>query len=279
MNRKPVDRSLELSLLKTCPVNCDYCPQETLKNAVRRTNSVEGCLDPLDARSCVRNASIDPGGIVPVDVYFAGFTEPLLSPHFVSIFRSCEVEAEVRSIVVYSTGRGIDPAKIDIMRRSKKLALVDWHLPATCGEDATSWHFMQHMPAIREIGVERQRASVIVDRKAKVDLEPLRSQLPFELRRVHKISRAGNVPHVASRIAAGAVTCCKVHETPRPIVLPGGDVSICCNDFGLELIIGNLKSQTWDELDFDRVRRLQQDPSSGALCFRGCHIAKLIENR
>jgi FkbM family methyltransferase len=46
----------------------------------------------------------------------------------------------------------------------------------------------------------------------------------------------------------GPRTCGCVENLYHNVMLPNGDVSLCCMDYGLDNILGNLDSQTWEEI-------------------------------
>ena len=46
----------------------------------------------------------------------------------------------------------------------------------------------------------------------------------------------------------GPRTCGCVEHLYHNVLLPNGDVSLCCMDYGLDNILGNLDSQTWEEI-------------------------------
>ena len=62
----------------------------------------------------------------------------------------------------------------------------------------------------------------------------------------------------------------KCHRKRSNILLPNADVALCCNDYGLQHIIGNLLNQSYDSLfhsnEFRRVKAGMQDNASEILC-------------
>ena len=65
------------------------------------------------------------------------------------------------------------------------------------------------------------------------------------------------------------------------MLLPNGLLLACCNDYGLELILGNLYTETWEEMinssPFDRIERSFDDPSIDILC-RKCNRVQCRED-
>ena len=79
-------------------------------------------------------------------------------------------------------------------------------------------------------------------------------QLPFPHERVvindtNKISRGGNLWATTDK---GGEQCFNSPSFQQNVVLPNGDVYLCCMDYGLKHKIGNLYLQHFDELQRDK---------------------------
>jgi len=88
--------------------------------------------------------------------------------------------------------------------------------------------------------------------------------------------RAGTTRTARGTHMKGMYECFKLVH-PQFAMLPNCDVALCCNDFGLKHILGNLLTQSYDEIvnskEFRRIRadRLKFD-SKDILC-RNCMFA------
>jgi hypothetical protein len=62
----------------------------------------------------------------------------------------------------------------------------------------------------------------------------------------------------------------KCHRIRNNVLLPNGEVALCCNDYGLRHIIGNLLTGSYDALfkgdEFRKVRSGMKDNASEILC-------------
>ena len=56
------------------------------------------------------------------------------------------------------------------------------------------------------------------------------------------------------------------------MLMPNGDVLLCCMDYGMRAPIGNLLMQTWEELDRGTIARLNLN--DGQTICRNCHGAE-----
>lgn len=63
------------------------------------------------------------------------------------------------------------------------------------------------------------------------------------------------------------IGCARLHHN---ILLPNGDVVLCCTDFGMRHVLGNLLSQDYPSLfqsgEFLKVKRGQKDETLDILC-------------
>ena len=86
----------------------------------------------------------------------------------------------------------------------------------------------------------------------------------------------------------GAIRCAK--DLRENVLLPNGDVSACCNDYGLEHVFGNLVEQDYESLfkssEYKRLEELQRNDSGDLLCRRDCKyargvtvVSKVLENK
>ena len=59
-----------------------------------------------------------------------------------------------------------------------------------------------------------------------------------------------NIQHRWNRIqhTDGPRTCGCVENLYHNVLMPNGDVSLCCMDYGLDNIIGNLDNQSYEEV-------------------------------
>jgi radical SAM protein with 4Fe4S-binding SPASM domain len=74
-----------------------------------------------------------------------------------------------------------------------------------------------------------------------------------------------------------SLTCKSTPFYDRNVLLPNGDVVLCCMDYNLKHIIGNLLTQSYDEIFEDRLLQdiIEINESSE---FNKCSICKSCEN-
>jgi radical SAM protein with 4Fe4S-binding SPASM domain len=68
---------------------------------------------------------------------------------------------------------------------------------------------------------------------------------------------------------------CEMRYMHRHVVLPDGSVSLCCMDFGLQHVLGNLLNVDYNDLheggEWEKLRRSQKELDNNILC-RNCEF-------
>jgi hypothetical protein len=179
-----------------------------------------------------------------------------------------------------------------------KFVQLNVHLPSSDPSDERIPITEEYLAIIDAIADNEQLPvswlclSGAVSKEIRVDL-PVRHSVPH--------TRAGNVDRIrqlkgkirrskvgqtvnedalvsedlAASIQSGVVYCGK--NLNENVLLPNGDVVICCNDYGLEHRMGNLLENSYDSLFTSQgYLSLQAKMSKGGsdvLCPRGCRFA------
>lgn len=242
-----------------CVVDCVFCPQRTLQKSYKgeRFLSLDNFKKAVDKMP------------QEIRVTFAGFTEPWLNPKTTDMLLYAHQEGH--PISVFTTGIGMD---IDDVERIKNIPYAG----------NPNGGFVLHLP-----DQERKAKHPITDRYIKVIEkfgEVHREIQNFTLMcmgTVHESvrhvfpnaptyemwSRAGNLlgesmmkPELLNRkdeyksVYHGEqpMTCGCLEKLYHNIMLPNGDVSLCCMDYGLEHILGNLLEQDYEDvIPFDNT--------------------------
>jgi len=236
-----------------CVVDCVFCPQRTLQKVYdgERTMSLDNFKKAVDK--------------IPqeVRITFAGFTEPWLNKYCTDMVLYAHEQGH--PVSVFTTGIGMD---VDDIERIK-------HIPFAGGPNGG---FVLHLP-----DQERKAKHPITKRYVEV-IEHFGKVYPqihnfttMAMGTVHERvkhvfhdapvygmwSRAGNLlgesimkPELLNRkdeyrsIYHGEqeMTCGCMEKMYHNVMLPNGDVSLCCMDYGLEHILGNLYEQSYEDV-------------------------------
>lgn len=83
---------------------------------------------------------------------------------------------------------------------------------------------------------------------------------------------------------SGAIACSLCgQELNRNVLLPDGTVLLCCMDYGMKHILGNLREQSYDEImnggEMQRIKKCMNDELKDDILCRSCALSHLIHNK
>lgn len=96
--------------------------------------------------------------------------------------------------------------------------------------------------------------------------------------------RAGNLENKDNKLRGGEkcgrIYCERAVNLNHNVLLPDGTVVLCCNDFGMKHVLGNLLKEDYDSIISSEQMRLVKrgmniDESLSILC-RKCMFAKIL---
>jgi hypothetical protein len=160
-----------------------------------------------------------------VSIGFSGFSEPFLNP-------------ECLSMVEYAIQEGY---KVDVATTLVGLKLADVPRLARCKLAGFVLHLADNLGNARiPITSEFQQVLTKVLTSVKID--------QFITMNEHFTSnlRAGNLP--GRKIHKRGWFICQSLVHPDCIMLPNGDVVLCCQDWGLKHVLGNLFMQNYEDI-------------------------------
>lgn len=236
-----------------CVVDCVFCPQRTLQ----KSYTGERFLSLDNFKKCIDKIPTE------VRITFAGFTEPWLNPDCSDMVLYANEKGH--PISVFTTGIGM---KLDDIEKIKDIPFAG----------QPNGGFTLHLP-----DKERKAKHPITDRYVKVierfgevykeiqnfttmcmgEVDDSVSHVFYGSHVPEMWSRSGNLfgeslmkPELMNRkdeyksVYHGEEprTCGCIEKLYHNVVLPNGDVSLCCMDYGLEHIIGNLLDQSYEEV-------------------------------
>jgi hypothetical protein len=255
---------LEVSTVVGCKMRCSYCPQAV---HVQRYHE-DGAQDRQMSLATFQQAlSTVPRG---VRVVFAGMAEPFLN----SLAPDFMVHAHVlgHPVAVYSTLAGLHPGDV---QRVASIPFAEFviHLPDNEGRmkfDVTD-DYLLLLKAVRK-AIPCSHFSVIgpVHHRIAPIVGPVNDDT------AGLISRAGNIGKKIGK--TGALRCSAMGDVmDHNVLLPNGNVVLCCCDYSLKHVLGNLTTQTWSSLftgeEYLSVKRgLAGDESIPLIC-RSCELS------
>jgi SAM-dependent methyltransferase len=236
---------------KGCAINCVFCPQTVLINEYKGTRvlSLENFKLVIDKL---------PTGI---GVIFAGLSEPWLNPDCTEMV--LYAHSKGHQISIFTTGIGMTIEDVDRIK----------HIPFASGVDRG---FTLHIPDVEKYAnhpltdkyiplLEHIRDSNIAHlRVVSMGMTPddIRDIFPY-VQKARMFSRAGNLAkeevfkprlarlkteYLSTDNGEGKVSCAAPEGLHHTVMMPNGDVSICCQDYELKHVIGNLFTQEYNDI-------------------------------
>jgi Iron-sulfur cluster-binding domain len=270
-----------------CKVACSYCPQGTFTRAHRRKATGDGSkvMDPERFRTFLSTVPTS------VKISFAGHSEPFLNAH-------------CTELILHAAGKG--------HRVGVNTTLVDFPVAQLDRLAGVAFeNFILHLPGFID-GVANE--NMPVDEVYLASLAGLLDRKIPTLLRIHGEAthpevqdlldeRGASVERRGIRAFAGAVDLAKNalfgdrnvrrntrHEGPmgicpriyQNILLPDGDVTLCCQDWEQRHILGNLGRDRWEDLansaEMAKIRAGFDDDTIDTLC-RVCEDAPVTPSR
>ncbi len=256
-------RILEISTVVGCSIACAYCPQKThVTNYAARSSEFRMSLDTF--KKCLSTIPSD------VEIQFAGMAEPWLNPECTDMVLHALVKSH--SVGIYTTCVGMTMWTVARLKYYP-LRIFCIHLPDDAGQMKLKIDqnyldvvkaCIKNIPtcSLMCVGTVHPHVRAILDK----DVTNWTSGL---------ISRAGNLPVIKDIYKSGPLKQlpCMEHN----VLLPNGDVVLCCCDYSQKHIIGNLTRQSYEELfsgtEFQRIIKGLKDESEAIIC-RKCEIAE-----
>ena len=244
---------------------CSYCPQNLhVKEYTKKTREVLMSLDTFEL--CLSK--------IPkhVDIIFAGMAEPFLNKQCADMMVLANNLGY--KVGVYTTGVGVTASDIAKIKDINFL-YVCLHVPDGKGDMKIKIDegYIDTLKMVLPIVTQKMCIGKIDERVKEVVGDVIDGSVGL-------FSRAGNLKSLAIPKKVGVLGCSACGEKlDHNILLPNGEVLLCCMDYGQESVLGNLTNCTYDELfNSEQYKLIQQglkDDSSNIIC-RRCEISKLI---
>jgi len=275
-------RSCKVSILEVtttlgCRVACAYCPQELYtKTFIERDRTTRLSLDTL-------KTSLDniPEGTLSA-VVFSGYSEPFLNPDCTSMILHCL--SRNLPVEVFTTMVGVTLDDIDRLRD----ASIKWVIHIPDNQGLTKIKVDDNYFAMLEKLVDEFEEVVFLFTHGGLLFEYVHPEVLSFLNE-KKIrfydhlehSRAGHISRkgmTSFRVPGKLRRCWRLNAN---VLLPNGDVTLCCQDFGQKHLLGNLVTSDYESLftseEFAKVEASLEDESIDSLC-RQCVLYSFPEN-
>ncbi|MEY4263448.1 MAG: hypothetical protein RL373_16 [Pseudomonadota bacterium] len=270
--------AMEITTMIGCPLMCTFCPQDNLRESYGKGIKYMQPMDLMTVLSKIpKNTRID----------FSGMSEPWANPECTQMLEM--VLFMGFKVAIYTTLYGMeDPERVKKALESHpdQVEIVMFHLPDANGnmkgwKNSEEWlHALKTMTNLKvPCGID----AMTMDGSGFVapELQSIVGRLPGW--KGHTRADSLNVEQVAGQSISVtprnefALTCASTPFYDRNVLLPNGDLVLCCMDYDLKHIIGNLLDQTYEEI-FKGKPLLDLIAINEATDFNKCSICKSCEN-
>jgi len=250
--------TLEVTPLVGCSNMCSYCPQDKLIEAFAQDFQADKRVMSLnDFRKYIKTLPKS------VDLNFTGYVEPFLNKESHLMIQHAILKGH--SVLVNTTLMGLDLATIDFLRRIPYDRGFNIHLPSGSFNEMIG----AQKPAktfTSNAGVQlnyisdsyRELVDYLIEHPVSKQsfhchgsihphLEYVLDKVKVNVRGLN--SRAANLtPDSKAKVPPEFNIRGKCSRITQNNILPNGSLSLCCQDYGLEEIVGDLSRSSWAEI-------------------------------
>lgn len=272
---KPI---LEITTKIGCSVNCKYCPQSKLvaayqtkeRDKILSFNSFKTYLDKIPPLVLIR---------------FCGMSEPFLNPECGKMIRYA-VEKGF-DIDLYTTLVGVERNEFLSLLKILPEGSITLHLAdafQNCNIPVTK----EYVSMVKSVFASPGRLCNCVSYHGELHPE-LEGIVPEGTVIWNEMQdRAGNLSeeevNVYHQEKSGPVICTENYGYSAMldcnILLPNGEVALCCMDYGLEYLLGNLNEESYlDIRTGENIRKIRKEmlaDGDDTLICRRCNLAREI---
>lgn len=258
------DRSdwIEITTKVGCKNRCEYCPQSKLIKKYKLIND-EIFMSFDTFKMCISTIPKE------IQIHFTGFCEPFLNPltiDFIEYSIQQKYQILINTMLTGVKKKYIDRLKV-LLQQKLWPGPLTIHLP--CNEYNSTiitknyYEILGYtIETLEEVNFHIHGTPI-----KEVDnfIKSIRGEYFVKRRGIH--SRAGNVKLKDISLLPKKMIC---HRIKDHVLLPNGDVVLCCVDYGLEEILGNLKEMSYQELHLtDKFKEIKKN---GSLLCRKCEF-------
>lgn len=269
--------SIEITMVIGCKVNCRYCPQKMLLSKYYKDNPKRiSIMDMTTFEKCLEIFPKD------YDLSFGGMSEPFLNDSFIDMLKmAC---GKGRKVFLYTTLVGIKKEQVEEII-SLPIQFVVLHVADKYNYARISKNEDYYFILEKFIKAKKKDGTPFVN-MCNAQAEP-----DERVKRICKdkyeiftemTDRAGNLESsnlIHNKNLKGKISCGNMGvEMNNNILLPDGSVVLCCMDYGLKHILGNIYENTYEEImNGEEMKKIKEGMNGNMdidiLC-RNCSYAR-----
>ena len=251
--------TLEITTKASCPIRCSFCPQDKLKGAYK------GEEKELTAENFDKILAAIPKDC---EVHFSGFVEPLINA--AAPFYIYQAKAAGFKVELYTTLVGLTETGLEVIARIP-LDYVRIHVPdrkAMIIPDA-KWISFHAIWRQREIYCTYMAMGPRTDH-----VQEYLTALGIAVDDPTMLSRGGNL---WERTRIEGKLKCNAERWHQNVIMPNGDVYLCCMAYDMRDYLGNLFNQPYADIyhNAEMIRAKAEQGQAPELC-RQCEWAQAL---
>lgn len=261
-----------------CRVQCNFCPQPLLMDRYQEKNQIDDIAWGNPALMSFENFKVSIDKIPKhVDIHFSGFFEPWINPECTKMLLYAHETGH--TIQVFTTLVGMTTSDVERFKHIpfKKFSL---HLPDVekFAKIAITKNFLC---VLRKILSSKIRHLHCMSMGKLPDV--IQREIGINLYRPHYMHDRAGTGDFGDKTAKkfGPLICSRaskngVNTLDENVLLPNGDVCLCCMDYDTDYVIGNLLNSDYDSLfkgdKFQEILKKLDSDDSEIMC-RTCHVS------
>ena len=253
---------IEITTRIGCRANCTFCPQSKLLESYKDDTKV------LSFDSFKKYLHKIPKNI---DIHFSGMAEPFLNPDAMRMIMHSVFQGY--NVSIFTTLQGLT------LQQYEQLLVLDFDMFCVhIADDHGHTNIKvdeKYIELLDYINKHKPKAKKFWHQCHGVPHKGIRHLITMV--DAYMIDRAGNVEHeMFTKTEIEGKFICTAGDFNQNILLPNGDVVLCCMDYGLEHFLGNLNDCSYFELNKSRLYDAM-DGKCKALCHK-CNRAKGVDD-
>lgn len=241
---------MEITTVVGCKINCKFCPQ---KSFLQEYQSDERKLTLENFKFALSKMPDD------VIIIFAGFSEPFLNEHCTEMVLHAHEKGH--PICIFTTAVGMTLKDVELIKdipyskfphNGFTIHLPDHRMLAKIN---ITPEYLDVLAALKEADI--QNFSIMSMDRVHPDVEHL---FPADIVRQPKMnSRAGNLENekvqekYTTAAYDGPVICGRDEYIYNNVMVPNGDVVLCCQDYHMDHVLGNIYTQSFADIMPDPI--------------------------
>ena len=270
-----MNNSVDITTNIGCRVQCKFCPQDVsmsnyaIKNSFKKIEFGNPVL--MLYQTFVEILKKIPKNVL---IRFSGFSEPFLNPECIKMIQYANDNGY--QIQLYSTLVGMTANDVDILNTVKLQKFV---IHLADNEKYAKISLSQHKEILKKI-VSFHMENVFFMTMGTIPDE-IKNIIGMDVQASEMVDWAGHIDSGRKTKRITGPILCTMNQSKNnrdipPIILPNGDAVLCCKDWSMDYVLGNLLNCSYDELfqskTYNEVIKKMRSENDDILC-RNCEFA------